>query len=189
MTKHFNSAAMADGMHRIALLGPMGIGKTTAIRALCGDDMVSSDVPNVDRNAHAKEFTTVGVEFGEIDLGDGERVELWGCPGQDRFDFARQWLISVAMGIFIMVDLGKPRAFDTTSGLLREIGVLSDPPVTLILCAREASSEQIEFFASELLSAGFGVMPVLPVDVRDRNQLLQVLEVLVAMLSMRSDSL
>ncbi|BEU96272.1 GTPase [Acidovorax sp. DW039] len=189
MTKHFGSSDMTDGMHRIALLGPMGIGKTTAIRVLCGSDIVSSDVPNLDRIAHTKEHTTVGVEFGEIDLGGGERVQLWGCPGQDRFDFARQWLISVSVGIFVMVDLGSEKVMESATDLLREISLAPTRPVTLILCAREASNDQILSFSNDLLSAGFGVMPVLPVDVRDRNQLLQVLEVLVAMLSLRSELL
>ena len=79
-------------MPRIAFMGPMGVGKTTAIRALCGDDMVASDVPNLDRQSHAKEFTTVGAEFGQIDLGDGEFVQVCGCPGQDASTFcANGW--------------------------------------------------------------------------------------------------
>lgn len=177
------------GMHRIALLGPMGIGKTTAIHALCGGDMVSSDVPNLDRAAHTKEYTTVGAEFGEIDLGGGERVQLCGCPGQDRFDFMRQWVVSVSVGVFIMADLQAPDALECTSTLLHETAAAPVPPVTLVLSAREASQEQIETFAAGLMAAGHGVVPVLPVDVRDRNQMLQALGVLVTMLSLRNESL
>jgi signal recognition particle receptor subunit beta len=176
-------------MHRIALLGPMGIGKTTAIHALCGSDMVSTDVPNLDRLAHAKEFTTVGAEFGEIDLGGGERVQLCGCPGQDRFDFMRQWVISVSVGIFVMADLQAPDALAATSALLHEVAAAPQPPVTVVLSAREASQQQIEAFAEGLMTAGHGVVPVLPVDVRDRKQMLHALGVLVTMLSLRNDSL
>lgn len=189
MTPPTTPAQGPGGMHRIALLGPMGIGKTTAIHALCGSDMVSTDVPNLDRVAHTKEYTTVGAEFGEIDLGDGERVQLCGCPGQDRFDFMRQWAISVSVGIFVMADLHAPDALESTSALLHEAAAAALPPVTLVLSAREASQEQIESFAAGLMAAGHGVVPVLPVDVRDRNQMLQALGVLVTMLSLRNESL
>jgi signal recognition particle receptor subunit beta len=167
----------------------MGIGKTTAIHALCGSDMVSTDVPNLDRVAHAKAYTTVGAEFGEIDLGDGERVQLCGCPGQDRFDFMRQWVISVSVGIFVMADLHAPDALESTSALLHEAAAATLPPVALVLSARAASQEQIEAFAAGLMAAGHGVVPVLPVDVRVRDQMLQALGVLVTMLSLRNESL
>lgn len=75
------SAQPAAGLVRVSLVGPMGIGKTTALRSLCGEFMAGSDVRNLDRAAHSKEFTTVGAEFGEIDLGSGERLQLVGSPG------------------------------------------------------------------------------------------------------------
>ncbi|WP_254301264.1 hypothetical protein [Ralstonia solanacearum] len=51
-------------MHRIGIFGAMGIGKTTAIRSLCGDVAVDCDVPNLDRQASSNATTTVGVDFG-----------------------------------------------------------------------------------------------------------------------------
>ena len=123
-----SASARAPGMPRISFMGPMGIGKTTAIRALCGDNMVASDVPNLDRAAHAKEFTTVGAEFGEIDLGDGERVQVCGCPGQDRFDFLRDWVVSVSVDVFIMVDVNAADAVPSTGALLAEAAAAERPP-------------------------------------------------------------
>lgn len=65
------------GLVRVSLIGPMGIGKTTALRSLCGALMAATDVPNLDRAAHSKEFTTVGAEFGEIDLGEECGCSWW----------------------------------------------------------------------------------------------------------------
>lgn len=176
-----------DSLPRIALVGAMGIGKTTALHSLCGDKMVTSDVVNLDRASNAKEFTTVGTEFGEIDLGDGERVQVCGCPGQERFSFVRQWILSVSMGIFIMVDVNEPAAVQEATRLLQGVAALEQPPVVLILNARPASAAAVDAFAAALTRAGHGVVPVLQADPRDRNQMLDAIGVLASMLSLQSE--
>ncbi|MPM25403.1 hypothetical protein SDC9_71897 [bioreactor metagenome] len=178
---------MMESLPRIALVGAMGIGKTTALRSLCGDQMVSSDVVNLDRASNAKEFTTVGTEFGEIDLGDGERVQICGCPGQERFAFVRQWILSVSMGIFIMVDVNQPQALQEATRLLQDVAALEQTPVVLILNARAAPAARIDAFAAALTGAGLGVVPVLHADPRDRQQMLDAIGVLASMLSLQSE--
>ena len=175
------------GIPRIALVGPMGIGKTTAVRALCGDDMASSDVRNLDQQSHEKEFTTVGAEFGDIYLEDGERVQVCGCPGQERFDFVRQWVLSVSLGVFVMVDVNDTGALEQASDLLGEVADAPNRPIALVLSTRPAAAAQVEAFAAALAALGHGVLPILEVDVRDRQQMLGALGVLVSMLSLQSE--
>lgn len=150
--------------------------------------MSTSDVKNLDRASHTKDFTTVGTEFGEIDLGGGECVQICGCPGQERFSFVRQWVLSVSMGVFIMADLNDPRSLQETTHILAEVSQLDSAPVTLILSARDASAAQIETFAEGVYSAGYGVIPILQADPRNREQLLEVMSVLVSMLSLQSEN-
>ena len=182
-----SAALPSASIPRIALVGPMGIGKTTAVRTLCGEAMASADVRNLDQQAHTKEFTTVGAEFGDIDLEDGERVQLCGCPGQERFDFVRQWVLSVSLGVFIMVDLQDPSALQQACALLGEVAAAPNRPIALVLSARPAAAAQVEAFAAALAAAGHGILPILEVDVRDRQQMLGALGVLVSMLSLQSE--
>ncbi|MDR3065398.1 MAG: 50S ribosome-binding GTPase [Comamonas sp.] len=177
------------GLLRVSLLGPMGIGKTTALRSLCGQFMAGSDVRNLDRAAHGKEFTTVGAEFGEIDLGSGERLQLVGSPGQDRFDFVRRWVLSASVGVLLMVDVNDAGAADYASEMLTGIETLDQAPVVVILSCRSASVAGLEAFSSALVANGHGITPLVDADPRDRQQMLDALSVLASLLSLQSQTL
>lgn len=166
-------------MHRIGIFGDMGIGKTTAIRSLCGDVVVDCDVPNLDRQASSKTMTTVGIDFGEIDLGNGEVLQIYGSPGQDRFDFLRDWLISVIAGAIVMVDVNAADAVARCGPLLERIGSAPSQPPVLVLAARQASAQHLDAF-SEQLSRRLGhVVPVVVADVRERAQMLDIVEIML----------
>ncbi len=175
-----------DGLLRVSLVGPMGIGKTTALRSLCGSLMAGTDVPNLDRNAHSKEFTTVGTEFGEIDLGSGERLQLVGSPGQERFDFVRRWVLSASVGVLLMVDVNSAASLAYASAMLGEIESLDAAPLVVILSCRATLNEQIEAFGASLSERGHGIVPVVQADPRDRQQMLDALSVLASLLSLQS---
>ena len=174
-----------ERLARIGLVGPMGIGKTTALRSLCGDLLAGTDVPNLDRASHGKAFTTVGTEFGEIDLGDGERLQLVGSPGQERFHFVRQWVLQTCAGVLLMVDIHDPAAVQYTARQLREIAQLEADPVVIVLSCRACRDPLAESFCTALAEAGHGAVPVVQADPRERGQLLDALSVLVSLLSLQ----
>jgi signal recognition particle receptor subunit beta len=166
-------------MHRIGIFGPMGIGKTTAIRTLCGDVTIDCDVPNLDRHASAKATTTVGVDFGEVDLGNGELLQIYGSPGQDRFDFLRDWLISVIAGAIVMVDVNAPDAGERCIPLLRRIASEPAQPSTLVLVARPATPARVDAFSAQLSQVLGRAIPVVMADVRERAQMLDIVEIML----------
>lgn len=178
-----------QGLLRVSLLGPMGIGKTTALRSLCGQLMAGSDVPNLDKAAHSKDFTTVGAEFGEIDLGSGERLQLVGSPGQDRFDFVRRWVLSASVGALLMLDVNDAAAVDYASEMLNGVAELETAPLMIILSCRSASGAQQEAFSAALQAKGHDIVPLVEADPRDRQQMLDALGVLASLLSLQSQNL
>ena len=72
--------------HVILVAGPMGAGKTTAIRSLSEIEVVSTEAANTDRETADKETTTVALDYGEITVGEDDKVRMYGVPGQNRFD-------------------------------------------------------------------------------------------------------
>ena len=151
--------------------------------------MAGSDVRNLDKGAHAKEFTTVGAEFGEIDLGAGERLQLVGSPGQDRFDFVRRWVLSASVGALLMVDVNDADAVEYASEMLTGAAELDAAPLMILLSCRTANGAQLEAFSAALMAKGHDVVPIVEADPRDRQQMLDALGVLASLLSLQSQTL
>mgnify|MGYP000845323190 FL=1 len=173
---------MHHPIKRIVLLGPMGIGKTTAIRSLCGSLAIECDVPNLDKQAHAKETTTVGLDFGEIKLDDEDTLQVYGCPGQERYDFVREWALSLAFGAIVMVDIHEPHAMEQTIDLIQQCHAAPNIQAIVVLIARPASAAQQEMFTVRLSAHAECVVPVLSADPRNPSQMLDTLDIIAAML-------
>ena len=170
----------------ILVAGPMGAGKTTAIATLSEIPVVSTDAINTDLARNAKATTTVALDYGEITLGDGDKVRLYGVPGQERFDFVRRWVLNASVGVLLMVDVCDARAPDYAAQCLAEIASLESGPLVVVVSCRDASEQQQEAFSSALADRGHGIVPVIQADPRDRQQLLDALGVLVSLLSLQS---
>src|SRR5262245_11601705 len=95
---------------KIVFAGPMGAGKTTAIRAISDTPPVSTDVSNHDRASHAKESTTVALDYGELTLENGTSVRLYGTPGQGRFSFMWEIVGRGALGVILLLDASSGNA-------------------------------------------------------------------------------
>lgn len=84
---------------KVVVTGPADAGKTTFVHA------ISDRARSVERRG-----STVAMDRGIIDH-DGMRVELFGTPGQERFDPLHSALIGQAVGIVLIVDATAPETF------------------------------------------------------------------------------
>lgn len=90
--------------HKIVFAGSMGAGKTEAIRSLSDIPVLLTEALNTDQQSHTKMETTVGIDYGEVTLGDGTKIGLYGTPGQSRFDFIWSAICKGAIGAIILID-------------------------------------------------------------------------------------
>lgn len=75
----------------VTFVGPFGVGKTTAVRALSDVPVVNTDVMSSmarPGTRAARRMTTVGLDYGEWQSPSGA-VALLGTPGQARFRTTR----------------------------------------------------------------------------------------------------
>ncbi|HBS61639.1 MAG TPA: GTPase, partial [Stenotrophomonas sp.] len=96
--------------HKIVVLGAMGSGKSTLVRAIAAGAVVDTDVRNSDRVGADKASTTVAMDYADIDLPNGDRLRLYGTPGQQRFDFLWPILLQGASGVVLLLDATDPAA-------------------------------------------------------------------------------
>jgi uncharacterized protein len=89
---------------KIVLLGPVGAGKTTAIRAITDGEPVSTEMPMSEGASGDKRTTTVALDFSSVSLDDGTPVFVYGLPGQEHYAFMRPIVLAGALGAIVLLD-------------------------------------------------------------------------------------
>ena len=89
--------------YKLVFTGPVGAGKTTAIQTLSDIEVVRTEAQTSDEVRKLKRGTTVAMDYGIMRLADGNRVHLYGTPGQKRFDFMWEILTEDALGLVLML--------------------------------------------------------------------------------------
>ncbi|MET3492976.1 GTP-binding protein [Variovorax boronicumulans] len=168
--------------HKILFTGTMGAGKTTAIAAVSEIAPVSTDVRNTD-NSVAKATTTVGLDYGELTLDNGEKLRLYGTPGQMRFDFMWRILARGALGVVILVDNSRADPLADLDVYLDGFAELIAQTACVVAVGRMESHPEprIDAFATRMQAKGV-LCPVLPANVTDTQQVVGLLELLLLQL-------
>jgi small GTP-binding protein len=89
---------------KILVTGPYNAGKSSFVKA------ISEKSISVDRMALEKFPTTIAMDIGHLDYG-GFVADIFGTPGQERFDLMLDILAKEAVGAFILIDSSAPQTF------------------------------------------------------------------------------
>jgi signal recognition particle receptor subunit beta len=172
--------------HRIKIVftGCVGAGKTTAINAISEVPAISTDVkPSEESVIKRKSSTTVALDYGELTLEDGEKLYLYGTPGQRRFDFMTDILTKGALGLIILID-------NTHDSPLEELDYylnlnhrfLNDKPAVIgITHYDESTQPSVDDYYAALAERG-DPWPVIHVDARSVADVGLLLNTLLAVL-------
>lgn len=168
--------------NKFLFTGTMGAGKTTAIAAVSEIPPIVTDVTNTDK-AIAKASTTVGLDYGELTLDGGEKLKLYGTPGQERFSFMWDILAKGALGLIILIDNSRADPLADLKVYLRGFA-RSLPSLPIVIGVGRTNTHvkpSIDDFADALAQLNL-IAPVLAVDVRQRGDVLLLLDVLLTQL-------
>jgi small GTP-binding protein len=81
---------------KIVVFGAFGAGKTTLIKTL------DPESTHVEADC-AGGTTTVALDFGRV-IMDGNHIHIFGTPGQERFEFAREIIGKGMDGAILVID-------------------------------------------------------------------------------------
>lgn len=168
--------------HKILITGTVGAGKTTAIGRVSEIAPVVTDVYNSDASID-KARTTVGLDFGQLTLDNGDRVRLFGTPGQARFDFLWKILARNALGLIVLMDNSRPNPLSDLSVYLDGFSdaLRTLPCVVGVGRMQEHPAPTLDDYA-ECLAATGRVFPILGVDVRNRDDVILLIDTLLMQL-------
>lgn len=171
---------MSTDHYKVLFTGPVGAGKTTAIRTISDNLPMMTDVAATDETRDRKPSTTVAMDYGVIRLGRNEVVHLYGTPGQDRFDFMWEILQEGALGLLILVDNARPdpvgdlvRFLDAYEAFIASSGVAVGITRT-DLAATPARAAYLDVLTRRGLRC-----PVFEVDARDHRDVSLLLQSLL----------
>lgn len=167
---------------KILFTGTMGAGKTTAISAISEIPPLNTDVYNTDQSV-CKPTTTVGLDYGEVTLESGEKIRLYGTPGQKRFDFMWDILSKGALGLIMLIDNSRPDPLADLDMYLDGFAELIARTACVVSVGKteDFPYPDLDTFSARMQAKGV-LSPVIATDVRDTQQVLQLLDLLLLQL-------
>ena len=93
---------------RLVVTGPVGAGKSTFVRTASEIEVVQIERTVTEETSIGKEETTVAFDFGKVTFGADIDLQIYGTPGQSRFDFMWDILIQDAQTYILLVAAHRP---------------------------------------------------------------------------------
>lgn len=165
-------------LHKILFIGPMGAGKTTAISAISDTPPITTEAENSDEAQSVKATTTVALDYGSIELAN-DVIHLYGIPGQPRFRFMWPILARGAVGCIVLIDESRENPMEDLDIYLEAFDDLVTKQAFVVGIGRTDKSgatldKYTTYFANKDMFP-----PIFEVDVRERNDVLMMLEILL----------
>ena len=106
--------------NKIIFTGPVGAGKTTAIKSISDVPVVHTEENASDEVKEKKQKTTVAMDYGAISLDKDNQIHIYGTPGQKRFSFMWDILSKGCIGLVLLVDAQSKEAQSDLAFFLAE---------------------------------------------------------------------
>jgi len=148
----------------------MGSGKTTAIQSISTIPLIKTDVAASDMTKSRKASTTVAMDYGVIDLESGEKIHLYGTPGQERFNFMWDILINGGIGLILLLDNTRAAPFKDMNVFLESFkSFIADTQVAIGVTQMDKSNKPtIADYHAQIQTHNLKP-PIFTVDARVKN--------------------
>jgi len=168
--------------YKLIFTGPTGAGKTTAISTLSDVPVVKTEEKATKRTAiHAdKKDITVALDYGIIKMKNGDKIHLYGTPGQERFDFMWDILTKGGLGLILLIDNARDAPLEDMRYFIETFrDFINNTKLAVGVTCMDMSSEPKISEYHEKLHAMDLNPPVFEVDARNKRDLSLLLQALL----------
>lgn len=168
---------------KLVFTGSVGAGKTTAIAAISEVPPILTEAKPSDDVGFRKSTTTVAMDYGELTLEDGTKLNLYGTPGQRRFDFMCHILTKGALGLIVLVNNSLPNPLEELDYYLNlNADFLKNQPAVIGVTHLDvATTPDISDYYQCLNERGES-WPVLRADAREAGDVVLLINALLSVL-------
>lgn len=169
--------------YKVIITGPVGSGKSTAVNSISGNDKMLTDamVSESDQATRLrKKTTTVAMDYTVVPMKNDDIIHLYGTPGQERFDFMWDVLAQGSQGLVLLLDNSRNNPFrdlkyytNAFDKLIKKV-----PLVVGITRTDVNNNPPPKVYQQWLQDLGIKAR-VVPVDARERSQVITLLEHLI----------
>jgi len=165
---------------KLVFAGPVGAGKTTAIRSVTDSEPISTEMTLSEPAMGEKTTTTVALDFSAATLDDGTPLLVYGLPGQERFAHMRPIVLEGAFGVVVVLDGSAIDIADQCEHWLREIRAhRAGMPMVIGITHTDAVAEfSLGPVRAAIRRCGAPV-PTFTFDARDREQVAHLVRALL----------
>src|SRR5690606_24639607 len=153
----------------------MGAGKSTALAAVSDVVPVTTEARNSRLDESDKSTTTVAMDYGQVQLDDGDVLRLYGTPGQERFAFMRQILVRGALGLVLLLDAQRANPVADLRDFIADFSLENRELPFVVGVTKTDLIQDVDPLMARLHDHLFAtglVVPCFNCDVRDRHQVL-----------------
>nr|WP_286011450.1 ATP/GTP-binding protein [Methylovulum psychrotolerans] len=131
---------------------------------------IKTDASASDMTKSRKASTTVAMDYGIMNLPGGEKLHLYGTPGQERFDFMWDILVNGGIGLVLLLDNTRADPFQDMKFFLDTFDkFISTTTVAIGVTQMDLSSKPtIDDYHVQLRNIGLKP-PVFAVDARVKS--------------------
>ncbi len=174
--------------HKIIFAGTVSAGKTTAISSISDIEVVATEEKATDETAQKKSLTTVAMDYGVMKLDGGDRLHLYGTPGQERFSFMWDILTMGGLGLVILID-------NTSESPLEDLrfyftafkDFIRKNPVVIGITHMDVSPvPRLSDFHAVIKQESGASVPIMEVDAREPADVKNLLQALFALIQFKA---
>ena len=170
--------------NKVIFAGPVGVGKTSAIAAVSDIPLTATEALDTDETMSIKDNATVAMDYGIISMDDGDKIHLYGTPGQERFSFMWDILTLGGIGLILLLNNRSDDPLEDLEFYLNTYkGFINEREVVIgVSRMDERPRPGLYTFQTKLEQMGMR-SPVFEVDARSKDDMKMLLMALMAMLN------